>query len=376
MSLDALTSGQLLPAPFDRSQYVPAILTRMGERLAMRELSDVTRDAMTPLFVVHPIDRQPDTNAPVRTVAEHLDKLTGQLAADWGTRPAFVDLRFVDTTVQVDGLHPVTWFVLRCRDAGLLLAPALSVAHDSDYKAAAADASRAAGTAMAIRLGPSEWPNIGSPLGDGHVLALLRDTGRPPQEVHLMIDVERLIGPPDVAAAALRPALRSLPHANEWASLTLLGTGMPDGTKEVGRDNARHLARLEWALWQSLNDRDYRQPAFGDYCVQSPDPVTDFDPRYMDSTAQLRYTTASSWYVVRGRAVKKFGSEQIHDLAARIVSEPAIYSGEDFSWGDGWLSKCAGGTTRPPGNQAVWRKVTTNHHLTFVADQLSSLRGT
>ena len=374
--LDAVpgSDGSLQPPPIDRDRYVPALLTRMGERLAMRELSPRTRAAMTPLFVVHPIDDDPETGLPVRSVADHLGKLARQLAKDWGDGPAFVDLRFVDTSQPVDGLHAVSWFVQLCRDAGLLLAPVISGSHDPAYRAAAVDTSRTVGTAIALRLGPSEWPHIGTPLGDGHVLGLLGETGRPPAEVHLIIDIEQLTGAPDVTAAALRPALRSLPHGTEWASLVLIGTGMPNGTREIGRDGERHLPRLEWALWRSLNDRDYRRPTFGDYGVQSPDPITDFDPRYMDSAAQLRYTTANNWYVVRGRAVKASGTGQIHQLAARIVGQPAIYSGETYSWGDGWLSDCASHRVGA-GNQGVWRKVTTNHHLTFVVDQLASHHG-
>ena len=41
---------------------------------------------------------------------------------------------------------------------------------------------------MAIRLGPSEWPNLGTPLGDGNLMSLLADTGRSPGDVHVVVD--------------------------------------------------------------------------------------------------------------------------------------------------------------------------------------------
>lgn len=367
--------GSLQPPPFDRDHYLPVILTRMGERLAMRELKPEVRSAMTPLFVIHPINNDPKTGTPVRSVEDHLRGLAKQLAKDWGTRPAFADLRWVTPLTPIDGLHPLTWFVLRCRHAGLLISPAVSGSHDPSYRAAAADVSKQVRSSMALRLGPTEWPNIGTPLGDGHILSLLAETGRPPNEVHLMIDLERIAGALDITAAALRPALKSLPHASEWASVSLLGTGMPDNTEEVGRDKAKHIDRSEWTLWRSLTGHDYRLPTFGDYGVQSPNPMSDFNPLYMDSSAQLRYTTTASWYVARGRAIKVNGNSQAHVLAQMIVSEPTVYRGPGFSWGDAWLQDCAD-YKDGPGDQRQWRKATTNHHLTFVVDQLANLHGT
>jgi hypothetical protein len=368
----AQRSGPPRPLPFDRTRYVPVILTRQGERLALRELRDPARDAMTPIFVAHPIANEPGTNAPVRSVADHLDRLARALLQDWGTNPAFVDLRFVDTSgPDVDGVHPLTFFVLRCGSGGLSLAPVIAGAHSEAYRAAAVDAATRAGTALAIRLGPTEWPDLGSALGDGHVMGLLSETGRPPEQVHVIMDMEHIPGPTEVVAAALRPALRSLPQLSNWASVTVVGTGMPRDTRAVGPGGDAHVPRLEWTLWRSLSERNVRRPSFGDYGVQHPDPVTDFDPRFMDSAAQLRYTTDHSWYVVRGRALKRHGREQIHDLANRVVSDATVYSGPGFSWGDDWLLRCAK-NLEGPGDQRTWRKATTNHHLTLVADQIAT----
>lgn len=364
-----------LPLPFDRTRYVPALLTRQGERHALRELDDATRRAMTPLFIAHPIDFEPGTDTPVRSVAAHLEGLARALIHDWGRQPAFADLRFVDTSgPPIDGLHPLTFFVLRCASGGLPLAPVIGGVHSAEYRAAAVDAASRAGTALGIRLGPTEWPNLGTATGDGHVMGLLAETGLPAQAVHVIVDVEHIGVASEVISAALRPALRNLPEVNAWASLSVIGTAMPANTRVVGAGNALHIPRLEWTLWRSLTDRNYRRPSFGDYGVQHPDPISDFDPRFMDSAAQLRYATSHSWFVARGRALKSYGREQIHDLAARIVQEPGVFRGAGFSWGDGWLQGCAD-RAEGPGNQGVWRKVTTNHHLRLVVDQLATHPG-
>ena len=362
-------------APFDHRRYVPVLLTRQGERLALRELDAGAKSSATPLFVVHPIQNDPNTGAPIRSVGQHIEQLARQLADDWGTAPAFVDLRHVDTASPLgDGSHPLVRLVLSCLDWNLPLTPVVSGAHDLAYRAAAVRAAALAGTAVGIRLGPPEWPEIGTPLGDGHLLGLLAETGQDPEQTHLILDLEDQVSSTvAVTAAALRPALRALPRAYDWASVTVAGTGMPTGTANVGRDNAADIPRLEWALWRSLDAPDYRRTSFGDYGVQHPDPLSGFDPRFMDSSAQLRYTTAANWFVVRGRGVKKTGLAQIRDLASQIVAH-AEYPGSDFSWGDRWLDECARNVGKV-GNQGQWRKVTTNHHLTYVVAQLATLLG-
>lgn len=376
MTADFLNPGPntpIIPAQFDHRRYVPVLLTRQGERLALRELDSETRASIAPLFVIHPIDLDPDTRLPKRSVEEHLGKLCPMLVRDWGVGDAFVDLRHVDVSQPMrDGSDATMWFLRQCQDRGLTLAPSISgTAHSVNERTAAVAAADALGASLLIRLGPTEWPSLGTPLGDGQLMALLGETGRSAAELHLMLDVEDQVSVnPAITGAAVRQALRALPNALDWASVTLAGTAMPSGTASVGRDGVADLPRSEWLLWRSLTDAHHRRPSFGDYCVQHPDPQSDFDPRFMDSSAQLRYTTNSSWFVVRGRGVKVAGNAQIQRLAEQVVTHDQ-YSGASFSWGDGWLNDCASRSCSP-GNQAVWRKVTTNHHLTYVARQIST----
>jgi hypothetical protein len=213
------------------------------------------------------------------------------------------------------------------------------------------------------------------PAGNGRLLAYLADSGLRPQDVHLIFDCGELAPEEALTAAAVRGALLQLPHAAEWRTLTFAGTGMPSGTADVGADNTVELSRVEWRVWRLLMEgaAAHRLPTFGDYAVQHPDPLSDFDPRYMDSSAQLRYTIASSWLIARGRGVKARGMAQIRRLATKITTHHE-FSGPDFSWGDKWLVDCADGSCSA-GNQGVWRKATTNHHLAFVVNQLSTRLG-
>ena len=363
----------LTPEPFDHCQYVPLILTRQGERLALRELDNRIYEAMTPLFVVHPVPVDPTTRRPKASVEAHLSKLATQLPKDWGFRPAFADLRWIDASSALSGgRHPIQHFLEGCANGGLLLAPAISPSNDPSYRSAATTAATGTGTGLCFRLSPSDWHDIGTPLGDGRLLGLLAETSRDANEVHLILDFEDELTPTTaISLAAIRPVLESLPRAYEWASVTVAGTSMPVGTADIGRNGSAHVPRLEWQLWQELDGITHRRPSFGDYVVQNPDPQSDFNPLFMDSSAQLRYTVSQDWYIARGEGVKRSGNEQIRALAQQVISHPE-YAGRTSSWGDRWLDDCANGRC-VPGTQSVWRKVTTNHHFTFVVDQLASL---
>jgi hypothetical protein len=363
------------PAPFDEGRYVPILLTRQGERLALRAIADDVRANITPVFVVHPINKDPRTDRYVTDPESHVDKLVGQLLQDWGTGPAFVDLRWVDcSSPSTTGLHLVEHFLRNASQAGLRLAPVISPNQPLDYRRAAIDTANGLGAPVCLRIAPEEWSDIGTPVGDGRLLGLLDETGQVAENVHVVIDfqdqIPRTIA---VALAAIRPVLRGLPEANKWASLTIAGTGMPVGTADVGANNSAELPRLEWLLWTALTEADYRRPSFGDYAVQHPNPLSDFNPLYMDSSAQLRYTILREWFIARGRGVRRVGNVQIRDLARQVVNH-SQYSGSGYSWGDKWLDDCANNLVSA-GNQGVWRKVTTNHHLTFVARQVATRVG-
>jgi hypothetical protein len=49
-------TGPTAAAGFDHHCYVPVLITKRGEHTALRGLPAATKQAMTPLFVVPPID--------------------------------------------------------------------------------------------------------------------------------------------------------------------------------------------------------------------------------------------------------------------------------------------------------------------------------
>jgi hypothetical protein len=365
-----------LPRELTERDYVPITLTRNGEQVALSHLDPDVAEAITPLFVFHPVDRDLDTKEPLKSVDAHVRQIFKKLLANWGTAPAFVDLRHLDTTEKMlDGMHATEWVVREAHNNGWPLAPTVWATQAPADKLAAINAAADVGTSLCFRLPPAEWVVLGSPEGDAQIKGLLEQSGLHAGQVHVVLDMTDNLGSePTITAMALRGALTFMPHARDWRSVVVAGTGMPAGTADVGTNSAAEIPRGEWAVWRQLREAPgVRVPTFGDYIVQHPDPVSGYDPRYMDTSAQLRYTIATAWFVARGAGLKRNGRSQIHSLAEQVTSHKQ-FSGRGSSWGDNWLADCADREC-DSGGQGLWRQVTTNHHLTYVVRQIATLVG-
>lgn len=342
----------------------------------MRALPATVKARMTPIFTVHPRQVDLETGLPKHSLQDHLGGVMTHLARDWGQVPAFLDLEHLDGDLSsISGLHALEWSLREAAGRGMPLAPCVASGRDTAYRQAAYRSALANSTSLCFRLPPAEWLDLGTPTGNGRLQALLAESGRSPSDIHLVLDArENVTAEPGILTTAFRTALIGLPHSADWASVTVAGTAMPSGTSAIGANNSQEIPRSEWKIWRDLVPAvDHRKPSFGDYGVQHPDPGNGFDPRFMDSSAQLRYTIPGAWFIARGRGMRRAGSAQIRGLAMQVVAHRR-FSGRAFSWGDEWLDDCASGVGST-GNQGQWRKVTTNHHLTFVVNQISNLLG-
>jgi hypothetical protein len=122
-------------------------------------------------------------------------------------------------------------------------------------------------------------------------------------------------------------------------------------------------------LIPSLADAKLRLPAFGDYAISHPASLF-VDMRLLKPSAKIRYTADDGWYIIKGENVRDYGFEQYHDLSEKVVGS-RYYCGPAYSWGDGYLKKCADGTGKT-GNLTTWVQVDTNHHIEKVTRDIAS----
>ena len=173
-------------------------------------------------------------------------------------------------------------------------------------------------------------------------------------------------------AGSVSRFINQTPNINSWNELILAASSFPENLADIERNTIMHLCRVEYLLWQQVvsDSSEDRLPVFGDYGVVHPD-LPDLDPKVIRPSAKIRYTLENDWLILKGHSLRRDpGFAQFHDLSRNLVARPE-FLGNDFSWGDGYISGCATKEEKS-GNLTTWVKVDTNHYLTFVSEQLSN----
>ena len=357
---------------FDHDHYVPILKGKDGEYRALKVLSPEVKEQFTPLIDVPRIPWDYPRGRPKKTLHKHIEWTLSRIETSWGEGlPMFPDLYHSEHGNRMeDGWHPLQWLVETARVRSINMIPVTGFGRPKDYQSAIADSSALADQGVCVRL---EDDDLGGDLANSldRLMKLLNAT---PKHSDLILDF-RAIAPEEISGVSklARSALSRLPYVQEWRSLTLAASGFPVDLSAIEPDSIEKLPRTEVALWrQVVNSLDEvgRISTFGDYGICHPDffPI---DPRTMNISASIRYTTEEDWLVLRGRNVKKYSYRQFHSLSRTLVRR-SEYSGRQFSWGDDYIALCAleqVGT----GNPMIWRKVGTNHHLTMVTSQIASL---
>ena len=136
----------------------------------------------------------------------------------------------------------------------------------------------------------------------------------------------------------------------------------------------REYARSDLPLYEKLISNPkglLRTPMYGDYAVDAS-PVQ--KPQRRTPSAQLRYSTPTSYAVAKGTTVKKpYRYEAIYPVADLLVAQP-YYAGSAYSDGDAYISGLQKRTVSE-GNAATWRWASTDHHLSGNADAIAEIYG-
>ena len=154
--------------------------------------------------------------------------------------------------------------------------------------------------------------------------------------------------------------------------IVFLGTHYPE--KNPAKPGHTFIQpRNEWLAWREAVKFDpstAQQMVFGDFAADSA--KIDFKAGRAQPIRHIRYTTASSWLVVRG---ENEGSdhEVMKDVFERIV-ESGEFLGARFSNADAYIYDVACNNAPKAGNATTWRQVNTTHHITRVVVDIAEVR--
>jgi hypothetical protein len=133
------------------------------------------------------------------------------------------------------------------------------------------------------------------------------------------------------------------------------------------RDSIGAVLRKEMLLWQTLRSEfPLLHIRSGDYGVRGPS-TSEQPSKY--TNGKIRHTIAKQTFVVRGHPFFNDDGKytQMHGLASAVTSS-INFLGENFSWGDSQILMCS--RQQALGNLGHWIAVDTNHHLTFVVQEV------
>jgi len=352
--------------------YVPVLKGKEGEFAALQALTDEIKRQLMPLIEIPGVPYDYANERPSKSLDEHVAGYADRLRRCWQSGPLYIHLPwFGEEERMKDGRVALEAVLAECVNLGVKAVPVVWRASSADYVAAAGRYSAASGTGVCIRLLVEDFrEDIDLDVEVDRLLSRLGGNNNGP--IDLIIDLEDLS---KEAVLVARSVFSMIPQKDQWRRMILAAASFPEDLSDVGAATASTIPRREWELWKTLQRRPNILPRrdliFGDYAIAHPVPK-DLDPRIMQMSASIRYTTPDDWLVIKGRNVRQYGFDQYFELCKTLVGRPE-YSGRGFSWGDDYIDDCANGMTGP-GNATTWRKVGTNHHLTLVTQELAKMR--
>ncbi|MFB7514809.1 hypothetical protein [Streptomyces sp. NPDC056144] len=344
--------------------YVPALPARSSAFLAYAGLAPRLRAAVAPLWTIPP--RVPDARDPdPPALAHHLRKALRRAAHAQRGTPAWLDAPHAER--QAPGL--LGEFTQALADTPLR--PVTGVDRPLRHQLASAEAARARGDGLGIRVPLPELPDerLRDALG-----TLLERTAVAGSPLDLLLDLGAVA---DEHLPAEKWALRALDllgPLHPWRTVAVLAGAFPRRVPEGYGAPLAEAERLDWDLWHLLVDGPER-PAFpltyGDYGADHP--------AALDRPAEagggspwgvLRYTTDRTFLLGRVPTRGDGRAEAIRATAREIV-EAEDFRGSRFGAGERWLVACAHGRgSEGAGHPAVWRRVAHLQHLTKTARDL------
>lgn len=335
--------------------YLPILKWKRGEQSALQQLDPQTKAVVLPMAeVVNDYD----------AVADAATGFAEQVAKYWGQDPIFVDLAQVATSP-----NDLALFLQEGRQKSLSLMPVLTPNDSQSLLHSVRSELQVDKRGACLRITEDDAVDPGV---STNLQSLIATLGVSPSDIDILIDLG-VVNESGVTKTVFTTlgVMGFLPLLSQWRSVTVAASAFPKLLSHVGV-GVGSITRAEWLAYQHMLTHGNlpRRVAFGDYCISHPI----YEQVSFTGSANIRYTIDGEWLVFRGRSLNRpqFGQfSQFHTLAAQLVKDPR-YCGSSFSWGDGYIDQCASQQVGT-GNLTTWRQVGTNHHITFVANQLATL---
>lgn len=356
----------------NKEMYVPALSWRMGEYQALTYLKDCDKDKVMPLIVIPEIEYDFESRKQKKTICEYVGPFPGRFKVKWDTRPAWLALHSkIAGDKMADGRHVFDYILdgLRLNQAQVVPVLTLDCNEDTVVAVARAVDRDGLGAGMRVRL-----ENLMAPDIEDKIKKLSTDLSLLPEDTDLIIDLwAPNFEPYHQFATALINRLYGLRDLSAYRNFVIVSTAYPESFGQIAK-GIDIIPRHDWLFYKVLLTSlpsSMRCPNYGDYTIVHPEFNLNMDMRMIKPAGKIAYTTPTTWHTCKGRAFRD-DREQMYDHCKKIVTDPQfLFRGADFSDGDRYIAKCAA-REAGPSNQTYWKRVTINHHITAVVNDLAN----
>ncbi|KEI83389.1 hypothetical protein EXM30_11150 [Clostridium botulinum] len=327
--------------------YVPILKWKKGEQGALKELSTTIKNGIIPL-----IEITPDFNE---------SKLLSTIKS-WENRPLYFDV--LPECYEDD--NEIYFRILGKLNHDYTI-PVLSLADDMDIMQKANNLSNL-GFALRIISADAEYVE--------NILEQITQNFNP-SYIDLILDIKHIDAENyNEKYIVLKSILLDIPNINDYRNIIVATSSFPNTLTSVERYELATIERLDWSFWKKcinkLNKKFNINLIYSDYTIDTPNYVA-YIPG-MSPLFKIRYTSDDDFIILKGQTIKKGGldSDSVSDLCNTLTTS-SYFKGNDFSWGDNYIYEHSNNSAKSYGNLTTWVKVGTNHHITFVINQLSNL---
>jgi hypothetical protein len=350
--------------------YVPSIRWRQGEYQALLGLTNLVKSRIVPLITIPELEFDFEEWKPKKTIQAHVEPFAKRYKDKWGVRPAWIGVHpSISQQPMDDGTLIIAHVFTELRKFSAKAIPFLPMDAPSPIVVAVRNIVEVdqLGVGVGLRMEDLMKPNL-----DSHIAALGTALNVHPHDMDLVIDLRAPnFEPYGTFSGALQMAMAKISNLHNFRNFVVLSTSIPESFKDVAKGTAR-IARHDWQFYCAFVKAlpaTARRPNFGDYTIVHPE-FSPQDMRKIKSSGKIVYATSNDWFVTKGGAFLD-NPEQMHGHCAKIIGE-GIFLGAHYSQGDEYIANCAAKTAKPS-NLTTWKKVTINHHITLVVDDLAKL---
>lgn len=333
--------------------YVPALKWRLGEKNALKNLSERLKSSVIPLIEL------------VNDEGDNPEDLSNDLFAFW-SKTAYLDVHYRPQHFARTALNNVT-----THHQSIDIIP---VVHPDSPQIVIEGVKKVAGifnNGFALRIIANQDIDF-SLLAEDVRLMLERLSGSK-DKIDLMIDFGYLEGKTQTYRATLESIADSISF-DGWRRIIVIAGSFPSSLQGFRPNEDNLLKRSELELWQKNKTTRNRELIYSDYTVRYPDNIT----KGARGSKSVRYTLKNDFQVFRGTRDDKSFKYLVHAMNIKSLHSDAYP--ENYCWGDesiaekaNQLEKCLDDGIDPetyddfsPGGPTDWVAMSINHHMTVV----------